>query len=506
MRKHIHIYLISMLMVLFVAFPAAAITIDEEIQLGKEANESILKEDKLLSDESAQKEMRQLGNDLAQFVKRKQIKYTFQILDMEDEKNAFAVPGGYVYYTSGLWKILTPDERAGVLAHEIIHVDQRHSLDAMIKHQRRRTWTDLALILAGANQTIQQVAGMVNTLHELKYSRGDERQADEMGVQLLVRAKKNPAGLLMAMRKIMRMEEQSGGAPPKIFSSHPPSKERLAYLEKMLVDMKASVPNDPIKESKDSNQIGKVTSINRDTVKFTSTKPLEIGDVVWITAPGWDSRYENRSAIPFARGKVTAKNETYTAAIKLLSDGDIPGDKASMGISQASVDKLQGVVGTIADGKVSTKTAMNPGTRLLAWQVVWNSSKNDYVNDIIGYIVLRDSDPVVVQRKIYAYAPIKEFSYLKTVSDNDEERWAAAVASVGRVDKRVEAVPGDQIKDGVAYEIRTPVWEKERKVIAKAKAAVLGKKVTLDVYDFAEGWSIDRISPGFEIYRQAVAK
>ena len=65
MRKQIHIYLISMLMVLFVAFPAAAITIDEEIQLGKEANESILKEDKLLSDESAQKEMRQLGNDLA---------------------------------------------------------------------------------------------------------------------------------------------------------------------------------------------------------------------------------------------------------------------------------------------------------------------------------------------------------------------------------------------------------------------------------------------------------
>jgi len=196
--------IVFVLLLLIISLPSISITLQEEIDIGKKSNEAVLKQDK--------------------------------------ELNAFAVPGGYVYYTSGLWKQLNNDERAGVLAHEIIHVDQRHSLDAMLKFQRRRDWTDIALIITGANKTIQSAAGIVNNLHELKYSRGDEKQADTMGVGLLVKSRKNPAGLLMAMRKIMRNEQKLGGTTPAIFSSHPPTRERLAYLEKMLRDMHVPVP------------------------------------------------------------------------------------------------------------------------------------------------------------------------------------------------------------------------------------------------------------------------
>jgi predicted Zn-dependent protease len=237
-----NVVLAFVLLLLIVTGPVWAVTLQEEIEIGKKANEAILKQDKLYPDTHAQKKMQKLGAALVKHVKRKNIPYHFQILSQDKELNAFAVPGGYVYYTSGLWKQLNNDERAGVLAHEIIHVDQRHSLDAMLKFQRRRMWTDLALVLSGANSTIQNVAGMVNTLHELKYSRGDEKQADTMGVALLVKSKMNPAGLLMAMRKILRNEKKSGGESPAIFSSHPPTKERLAYLEKMLRDMHVKVP------------------------------------------------------------------------------------------------------------------------------------------------------------------------------------------------------------------------------------------------------------------------
>jgi len=501
-----NVVLAFVLLLLIATVPAWAVTIEEEIDIGKKANEAILKKDQLYLDTHAQKKMQKLGAALVKHVKRKNIPYHFQILSQDKELNAFAVPGGYVYYTSGLWKALTHDERAGVLAHEIVHIDQRHSLDAMIKHQRRRTWTDLALILAGANTTIQQVAGMVNTLHELKYSRGDERQADEMGFGLLVKSHMNPAGLLMAMRKIMRFEEKSGSSPPKIFSSHPPTEERLAYLEQMLKDKNVPVPESKVQETRDPYEVGVVSSAKKNIVKFTSSRTLQNGDIVWLTKPGWDSKFENHARVPFARGIVTGTGTPYTAQINLISqDGNI-NDLPAARVSVPKLPKPDGTVGTIFGTKITSHIKFKQGDRLLAWQTVWDHNTNEYRNSIVGYVVKRDSNedstPLIIQRPEYAYALAGQNSFLTVASDPNGARWVAAVGSVGYVDERVEAVPGAEVKSGIEYVIMTPIWENNREIVAKARAAVIGRKTTLDVFGFEKGWSMRMILPGFDIYRK----
>ncbi len=506
MRTRSHVVLLSVLLLLITALPLLAISIQEEIDIGKQANQAILKKDKLYPNASAQKEMREIGIALSKYVKRTTIPYTFQILDLDKELNAFAVPGGYVYYTSGLWKALTHDERAGVLAHEIVHIDQRHSLDAMIKHQRRRTWTDLALILAGANTTIQQVAGMVNTLHELKYSRGDERQADEMGFDLLVNSHMNPAGLLMAMRKIMRFEEKSGSSPPKIFSSHPPTEERLAYLEQMLKDKNVPVPESKVQETRDPYEVGVVFSAKKNIVKFTSSRTLQNGDIVWLTKPGWDSKFENQARVPFARGMVIGIGTPYTAQISLISqDGNI-NDLPAARVSAPKLPEPDGTVGTISGTKITSRIKFKQGERLLAWQTAWDHSANQYRNSIVGYVVIRDSNenstPLIIQSPEYAYTPVSQNSFLTVASDPNGARWVAAVGSVGYVDERVEAVPGTNIRAGVEYIIMNPLWDTDQNIVAKARAAVIGRKTTLDVFGFEKAWTMRMIQPGFDIYKK----
>ncbi len=85
-----------------------------------------------------QDEIAALGNRLVPYVTRKEIPYHFNIVaDKDNTVNAFALPGGYVYFTEHMWLILTPDERAAVLAHEITHCDMRHGINEASNEQQR---------------------------------------------------------------------------------------------------------------------------------------------------------------------------------------------------------------------------------------------------------------------------------------------------------------------------------------------------------------------------------
>ena len=121
--------------------------------------------------------------------------------------------------------------RIGVVAHEIVHVDRRHAIDALLKQQRRRIWLSVLLVAAKAGNLAGNVASLAEQMYTLKYSRGDEEQADTGAVDMCQKAGYNPAGILLAMYKISRFESESGGAPPKIFSDHPPTKERLQFTD-----------------------------------------------------------------------------------------------------------------------------------------------------------------------------------------------------------------------------------------------------------------------------------
>ena len=159
-----------------------AVSVAGEIKIGEDASKQVVKEMPLSKNQKYQDGITALGKKLTPFVKRTQIPYHFAVVtDSKNTINAFALPGGYVYFTEHMWMILTPDERAAVLAHEITHCDLRHGIDESIKQQQRFLWTLPLIVLGGPAGADAWMMG--NWIVNARYSRKMERQADEQAEQ-----------------------------------------------------------------------------------------------------------------------------------------------------------------------------------------------------------------------------------------------------------------------------------------------------------------------------------
>lgn len=162
---------------------------------------------------------------------------------MIDDKlvNAFAAPGGYIYITTGILKMLKNEaELAGVLGHEIGHVVHKHSLKAI---QRQLVATLGIQIIASAMggsgkgaRDIVLIGSQVGTgLLMLRNSRENEFQADNEGVLIMNRAGYDPASMIDIQEMLIKL---SGGKhPPEIISTHPPSKARIKKIESQISSM-----------------------------------------------------------------------------------------------------------------------------------------------------------------------------------------------------------------------------------------------------------------------------
>ncbi|OFX14375.1 MAG: hypothetical protein A2Z18_10990 [Armatimonadetes bacterium RBG_16_58_9] len=105
---------------------ASGFSLEDEIKLGQEVAKEVEKEMPPSENQKWQDEISEMGKRFLPYVGRKDIPYHFRIVQAREKINAFALPGGYVYFTERMWQIMTPAERAGILAHEITHCDQRH--------------------------------------------------------------------------------------------------------------------------------------------------------------------------------------------------------------------------------------------------------------------------------------------------------------------------------------------------------------------------------------------
>jgi predicted Zn-dependent protease len=153
--------------------------------------------------------------------------YRFNLTVLRDTSvNAFAAPGGFIVVTSGLLRAArTPEELAGVLAHEIQHVTRRHSTRAIIREMPLR----LAISALFGGSGVEAAAGMVGSLGALRYRRADEVEADLEGMRLLNAAHVDPAGMISFMRTL---ETRYESAPrlASYLSSHPRTADRIAAL------------------------------------------------------------------------------------------------------------------------------------------------------------------------------------------------------------------------------------------------------------------------------------
>jgi predicted Zn-dependent protease len=222
-----------------VATSAAEATRDipeaEEIQMGRGVAAGLLGAAPLTRNAQQQKYVNNVGRWLAANSGRPDLPWRFGIIDAPTV-NAFATPGGHVFVTRGLVERTRSEaELAGVLAHEIAHVVQRHHLNDIRKQAGKNLAIELASLKSGglageAGRAVARVGleGLVRGL-----SRDEELEADRIGVVIAARAGYEPYGLAAVLQTLAAMP-QDDSAMALFLKTHPSPQDRLAALESTL--------------------------------------------------------------------------------------------------------------------------------------------------------------------------------------------------------------------------------------------------------------------------------
>jgi len=200
-----------------------------ETSMGKQAQQQVLSQSKVLADSAWQNYVDAIGQSLAQFSERKDVRYSFTVLDSK-EINAFALPGGPLFIYTGLLKLMDDEaELAAVLGHEIGHVDGRHAVRQMQPVVGISAVE--ALAFGDKSPAAQQALNVVLGIALTGYSRSHELEADRFGLVYMQRAGYNPEGTLRMFNKLGAGEKGERSTFEKLTATHPQTQERIAKLE-----------------------------------------------------------------------------------------------------------------------------------------------------------------------------------------------------------------------------------------------------------------------------------
>jgi beta-barrel assembly-enhancing protease len=211
------------------------ISTQQEVEMGAQYAAEINRQLPLVDDAQLHRYINQLGNELARYGQRN-LQYRFYVVNA-DQVNAFAVPGGYIYINRGL--ITRADnmaEVAGVLAHEIAHVEHRHGIAQMERMQTANIGLTAAYILLGrAPSGVERAAIDVGgSLVFARYSREAELEADASAIPMMMAANINPHGLVSMFQKLLAENQRNPGAVEQWFSTHPTTQDRIAQVQQMI--------------------------------------------------------------------------------------------------------------------------------------------------------------------------------------------------------------------------------------------------------------------------------
>lgn len=206
---------------------------DREEKLGEAIAKSVEKEYKLAEDPLLQQRVREIGNKIAAVCDRKDIEYTFKVLD-DDEVNAVSLPGGFIYINKGLLeKVDNDNQLACVLAHEVGHVVARHSIK---KLQALQGYSLLRILVAQAPQSgeVGAASDMAFTQLLLGYSREDELLADQLGARYARLAGYDPKGMIEFLEKLQEINKRKPLRPKSYFRTHPYVPDRIRIVKQEL--------------------------------------------------------------------------------------------------------------------------------------------------------------------------------------------------------------------------------------------------------------------------------
>ena len=227
-----------------------AMTTEEERKLGKQVLLELQKNVNFVTDLNVQTFVEKVGYSILNQAGPTPFEFKFYVINSLDP-NAFAIPGGYIFVTTGLIVLADNEQEiAGVLGHEIAHVMHRHIAQLIERSKRLNIASMLAIVaamLAGKGGSGSQAGAMmamatVEAL-ALKYTREMETDADQSGLNYLIKAGYDPNGIITFLNRIHRVSLAMAPNIPPYLSSHPAIEERLSLLGNLLqITQKPSGP------------------------------------------------------------------------------------------------------------------------------------------------------------------------------------------------------------------------------------------------------------------------
>jgi predicted Zn-dependent protease len=208
---------------------------DEEIAIGKDLAATLLGAAPLVNDARLQRYVNNVGRWIASQSERPDLPWQFGVLDAP-QLNAFAVPGGTIFITRGLLdRMRSEAELAGVLGHEIVHVVKKHHLKAIQKGaQTALAGEAVSMATQNRNAAVNdKLVSFGKEMYGRGLDKGDEFEADRLGVVLAARAGYDAYGLPSVLQTLQAMNAEDSGLA-LMFKTHPAPGERLDALgEKM---------------------------------------------------------------------------------------------------------------------------------------------------------------------------------------------------------------------------------------------------------------------------------
>lgn len=223
------------LLLFLLCAPGWADSLSKEIALGKKVSAQIESNWSVVSDPLKVARVEMIFNRLLPYVSRP-LPYQVKILDLE-MINAFCIPGGGVYVTTGLLNFVRSDgELAAILGHELTHADKNHVMIQAERSQKLSLAT-LAIIIASQGQAAAaMMAGVAQIAITNGYSRDLEREADLGGVTKIWKAGYPPAASLTVMEGLAEEQLKRPYVDPGIFMSHPRMQERIDFISQVIRD------------------------------------------------------------------------------------------------------------------------------------------------------------------------------------------------------------------------------------------------------------------------------
>jgi beta-barrel assembly-enhancing protease len=255
-------------------------SLEREIALGKQLAQEVDKSAKFIDDPVINEYVNRVGQNLVRNSDAR-VPFTIKVID-SDVVNAFALPGGFFYVNSGV--ILHADEEsemAGVMAHEIAHVAARHGTKQATKGDIIQIASIPAMIFipyTWAGYALYQGMNFMIPVTFLKFSRDAEREADYLGLQYMYKAGYDPNSFVAFFEKVEADEKKQPGTIPKVFSTHPPTPDRIEATQKEIATILPAREEyivttsefDSVKhrlEMIESNQKVKAASPNKPTLR-----------------------------------------------------------------------------------------------------------------------------------------------------------------------------------------------------------------------------------------------